>query len=278
VADFQSGNIYAVGCDVTEDRKYLEALRITTALLKEQSLFLELAHDAIIVRDLEGKITFWNSGASRTYGYTREEALGALHHALLRGAYQLPTEQIEAELERNEEWHGEAKRLHRDGTSVLVSCHMVLERDEERFPVAVLEMSRSITEQVQARQATAHLAALIEQSQDAIMSADPSLCILTANSAAAALLSCTLPDLIGQSLLAFVPPEQRDSLKQELDNTFLERLSRAINMSLCTATGSLIPVAMTLSLMPGQLGSAPGISLILRDSQPSTPATKRLHA
>ena len=126
-------------------------------------------------------------------------------------------------------------------------------------------MSRSITEQVQARQATAHLAALIEQSQDAIMSADPSLCILTANSAAAALLSCTLPDLIGQSLLAFVPPEQRDSLKQELDNTFLERLSRAINMSLCTATGSLVPVAMTLSLMPGQLGSAAGISLILRD-------------
>ena len=138
VADFQSGNIYAVGCDVTEDRMYLEALRITTALLKEQSLFLELAHDAIIVRDLEGKITFWNSGASRTYGYTREEALGALHHALLRGTYQLPTEQIEAELERNEEWHGEAKRLHRDGTSVLVSCHMVLERDEERFPVAYL--------------------------------------------------------------------------------------------------------------------------------------------
>jgi len=66
-------------------------------------------------------------------------------------------------------------------------------------------------------------------------------------------------------LLAFVPPEHRRSLKQELDNTLLECPSPEIHMNLSTATGSLVPVAMTLSLMPSQLGSAAGISLILRD-------------
>ncbi|MBT9133508.1 MAG: Sporulation kinase E [Firmicutes bacterium] len=265
VADLPSGHVYAVGRDVTEDRQYLDALRTRTALLKEQSLFLELAYDAVIVRELGGKITFWNSGATRTYGYTREEALGVDYQALLRGTYPLPMEDIEAELASNDEWCGEVERFHKDGKKALVSCHWALQRDEQLFPVAILEVSRDVTEQVRARQTTAHLAALVEQSQDAIISTDLSGRILAANSAAGTLLGCNAHGLVGQSVLLLVQPEHHRSLKQELESVYQEHASRQANLNLRNATGSLVPVSIALSLMPSQRGNAAGISLVLRD-------------
>ena len=48
-----------------------------------QAALLELAHDAIFVRDQDGRITSWNAGAARTYGFTRAEALGRIAHDLL---------------------------------------------------------------------------------------------------------------------------------------------------------------------------------------------------
>ena len=265
VADLASGHIYAVGRDVTEDRQYLDALRTVTALLKEQSLFLELAHDAVISRELGGRITFWNSGATRTYGYAREEALGVHQQALLKGTYPVPIEDIEAELASRDEWYGEVERHRKEGRKVLVSCHLALKRDEQLLPVAVLEVSRDITEQERARQATAHLAALVEQSQDAIISTDPAGCILTANSAAGTLLGCSASGLVGQSVLTLVQPEHRRSLKQELDRVCLERVSRRANFTLHSQAGVAVPVTVSLSLMPGQHANVAGISLILRD-------------
>jgi PAS domain S-box-containing protein len=265
MTDAPGGRVYAVGRDITEDRKYLDALRATTALMKEQSLFLELAFDAVIVRDLSGNITFWNSGAVRTYGYSREQALGMQYHALFGVSYPIPLEQIEAELERNEEWYGEVVRFHRDGTKMLVSCHWALKRDERHLPVAILEVSHNVTEQANARQATAQLAALVEQSQDAIMSTDLSGRILTANSAAGTLLSSNAAKLVGQSVLGLVEPEQRSILQRELDRVRLERAARRANLYFRTTDGCLLPVALTLSLMPSQRGNADGISLILRD-------------
>ena len=44
--------------------------------IAEQAAFLDKARDAILVRDLEGKILFWNKGAERMYGWTREEVVG----------------------------------------------------------------------------------------------------------------------------------------------------------------------------------------------------------
>ncbi|REJ88481.1 MAG: PAS domain S-box protein [Planctomycetota bacterium] len=39
---------------------------------------VEHSHDAILAKDLEGRITDWNAGAERMYGYTREEMIGQL--------------------------------------------------------------------------------------------------------------------------------------------------------------------------------------------------------
>src|SRR5262249_41843373 len=58
------------------------ATRATEEELRKQAALLSLAHDAIIVRDADSRIVFWNSGAEKTYGWTALEAAGRSTHEL----------------------------------------------------------------------------------------------------------------------------------------------------------------------------------------------------
>jgi PAS domain-containing protein len=52
-------------------------------LLRERADLLELASEAILVRDLDGVLTYWNAGAEALYGWERSEVLGhAVHERL----------------------------------------------------------------------------------------------------------------------------------------------------------------------------------------------------
>ncbi|NJL32023.1 MAG: PAS domain S-box protein, partial [Phycisphaerales bacterium] len=52
------------------------------AKIREQAALIDIATDAIFVRDLENRIRFWNQGAERMYGWTQAETLGATTNKL----------------------------------------------------------------------------------------------------------------------------------------------------------------------------------------------------
>ena len=63
--------------------------------LRRQAEWLDLANDAILVRDLErDTITYWNDGAVRLYGWSAKDALGAYIHDFLRTQFPLPLGEI----------------------------------------------------------------------------------------------------------------------------------------------------------------------------------------
>ena len=64
--------------------------------LREQASLLDITHDAIIARDLNDVITYWNRGAEQLYGWSREEALGKTPHELLRTVFSTPLEEIKS--------------------------------------------------------------------------------------------------------------------------------------------------------------------------------------
>lgn len=121
--------------DVTERKRNEEQLA-------EQAALLDKAQDAILVRDLEGEILFWNKGAERMYGWMSHEVVGRNIGELL---YADPKafEKVNGLAVNQGEWHGELWHLTRDRGEISVEARWTLVRDHEGNPKSVLAISRT---------------------------------------------------------------------------------------------------------------------------------------
>lgn len=148
-------------CMVAQDRR--GQLRAAEKL-RRQAEWLDLANDAILVRDLErDTITYWNDGAVRLYGWSAKDALGAYIHDFLRTQFPLPLGEIKREFLRNGYWSGELRHTTRAGTAITVSSRWTLLRDSEGVPSGSLEMNTDITEQQRAQEALSRAHEELEQ-------------------------------------------------------------------------------------------------------------------
>jgi two-component system, NtrC family, sensor kinase len=126
-----------------------EELRQSEAHHRERAELLELATEAIIVRDLNDNIRFWNAGAESLYGWHRGEIIGRNLHQTVHTTFPVPREQVEQALQSVRSWQGNLTTRTKDGRELVVSTRKVLNREGN----AVLEIQRDITAQMQAEEA-----------------------------------------------------------------------------------------------------------------------------
>ena len=113
--------------------------------LREQAALLDRAQDAILVRDLEHTILYWNRSAEQLYGWSAEEAVGRSLIELLHAdtaAYAAATAACLAD----GEWNGEVTKVARDGRHVIVEARWTLVRDDAGAPTSILAINTDITE------------------------------------------------------------------------------------------------------------------------------------
>ncbi len=116
--------------------------------VRYQASLLDKATDAIIVRDLDHRVLFWNKGAERIYGWTREEALNRSSHPVLLPDPAALALAMRALLDK-EEWTGELKKDTKRGRSITLDCRWSLIRTDQGEPKAVLAIETDITERKQ---------------------------------------------------------------------------------------------------------------------------------
>jgi PAS domain S-box-containing protein len=124
--------------DVTEQRAVEKKLQ-------DQALILDLANDTIFVRDMSDRITYWNHGAQRLYGWTKEEAVGRVTHTLFNTQFPQPLSEIKRQLLAVGRWEGELEHTRRDKSVVIVASSWTLQRDEAGKPISVIELNYDIT-------------------------------------------------------------------------------------------------------------------------------------
>ncbi len=117
--------------------------------IREQAALLDVATDAIFVKDLDNQILFWNKGAERLYGWKSEEVLLKNTQDLLskKDATQ-QEEALKATLESGA-WQGELHKVTKDGREILLESHWTLVRDEAGNPKSILIVDTDITEKKQ---------------------------------------------------------------------------------------------------------------------------------
>lgn len=113
---------------------------------QELALLLDKAQDAIYVRDLDQRITYWNQGAERLYGWTAQEVMGRRSIEVLYKKENPELLAIREVVMTTGEWVGELKQLTREGKEVTVMGRRNLLRDEEGKPRSILNINTDITE------------------------------------------------------------------------------------------------------------------------------------
>ena len=111
---------------------------------RQHAELLELTHDAIIVRERNGKIIYWNRGAEDLYGWSSTEALGRNSHELLQIHSKIA--EVENALDRCGQWSGELQHRTRNGRIVFVdSRHQLVTQGSGAKTSVVLETNHNIT-------------------------------------------------------------------------------------------------------------------------------------
>jgi len=129
--------------------RYAIERKRTEQQIREQAALLNIATDAILVRDLQSKILFWNQGAERLYGWKAEEALGQDASKLLYKSDSSQFQKAYRCLIAEGEWYGEIDQVTKAGKAVLVASRWTLMRDEDAKPKSILVVSTDITEKKQ---------------------------------------------------------------------------------------------------------------------------------
>jgi PAS domain S-box-containing protein len=131
--------------------------------LEQQASLLDLAHEAVIVRDLDGTIRYWNRGAEELYGWTAAEASGAVIHELLKTLHPAPLAAIDAQLLRSRRWEGDLVHARRDGTTIVVASRQAMRGQPSTPADAVMEINSDITARKRAEEEVQRINRQLEQ-------------------------------------------------------------------------------------------------------------------
>ncbi|MDI6767996.1 MAG: PAS domain S-box protein [Bacteroidota bacterium] len=134
--------LFQVGQDITERKAAEEQIR-------EQAALLDITGDAIIVRNLDHKILYWNNGAEQLYGWKFEEAVGNQAQQLFQHEGSAEIGIAYTNVIENGEWSGELKQESKDGKKIIVESRWTLMNDKNSKPKSILVVNRDVTEQRQ---------------------------------------------------------------------------------------------------------------------------------
>ena len=140
--------------DITERRQVSDALRESERRMRA---ITESARDAIIMMDAQGRVSFWNTEAERTFGYTSEEIIGQnLHQCIAPQRYHEAHGDAFRKFQHTGEGDAIGARLeltgrHKDGHEIAVELSLAgIRLRDEWHSIGIL---RDITERKQAEEA-----------------------------------------------------------------------------------------------------------------------------
>lgn len=240
---------------------------------------LDSALDCIITMDSNGIVQEFNPAAERVFGFSRAEAVGqelaeliiprSLRERHRRGlAHYLETGEGPV-LGRRIEING----IRRDGSEILVE--LAITPLKVKGTTVFTAYLRDITERKRGEEARRRLGAIVESSEDAIISTDLKMIITTWNSGAERLFGYPAEDVIGKPVTILIPPERHDE-----EPEILKRIRRGEHVHHYETIrrrkdGRLLNISLTVSPIKDENGLVVGASKIARDITDRVRADRR---
>jgi PAS domain S-box-containing protein len=169
---------------------------------------VESSDDAIVSKDLNGIITSWNRAAERMFGYTAAEAIGRSIRMIIPADRQAEEDYVLAQVRAGQAIiHFDTIRQRKDGTLIPISLTVSPIHDDAGRVIGASKIARDTSERSQGAVASRRLAAVVESSDDAIITKDLNSTITSWNAAAERMFGYSAAEAIGQSIRMVIPEE-----------------------------------------------------------------------
>lgn len=132
--------------DVSSAMAFNSRSRVAEKRLAAQAALLDIARDAIVVRGLDGIVSFWNSAAAELYEWPPEEAVGMSIFDLLYSDDSAPYEAALAVALSEGYWAGELEQFTRSGRRLTVDCRWSVVYHDDGNPESILAVNTDITD------------------------------------------------------------------------------------------------------------------------------------
>lgn len=227
---------------------------------------VESSHDSIASQDLENRITSWNLGAKTLYGFGSDEMIGQQAGVLVPDVCQPEQDELISLIRAGCRTDAvDTVRKHRDGHLIDVSLRLSPIHDSSGSLVGISSISHDISERKRTERRLAQLAAIVECSEDAIVSTNLNGVIDSWNDGATRMFGYSSVEAIGQEAGFLLPSGEGDTerpLRRVIESG--ERIDHYETRRL-RKDGTAVSVSMSLSPIRNQAGQLIGISGIARD-------------
>lgn len=222
--------------------------------------------DAIITRNLDSTITSWNPAATVIFGYEPDEIIGQSILRLIPERLHHEEHEVIRRLKNGEHIsHLESTRVTKSGEEILVSLTISPLKNSKGEIIGAAKIARNITFQRHLDRARLQLAAIVESSDDAIISKSLDGTILSWNEAAARLFGYTEEEIVGRSVLTLIPPDLHHEEPTIIAKLIAGERIEHFETVRRKKNGERFDVSLTISPIRDTGGHVIGASKILRD-------------
>lgn len=227
---------------------------------------VDSSDDIIVSKNLDGVITSWNKTAERVFGYTAQEVIGKPITIIIPRDHQQEELEIIARVRRGESTeHFDTVRQRKDGSLLDVSVTISPVRDSTGRVVGASKVARDISDRKRSERNEALLAAIVDSSDDVIISKNTDGIITSWNKSAERVLGYTADEAIGKHITLIIPPD-----RWEEENGILRRLRRGERIDHFETVrrrkdGVLLDLSLTISPIRDATGHVVGASKVARD-------------
>ncbi len=245
------------------EAKWIQAENKATRL----AAMVQSADDAIIGKTIRGIVQTWNPGAERLYGYSSEDMVGRDMTILLPPDRSDEEAFILARIARGERVdHFDTVRRRKDGRLINVSVAISPVTDSNGSVIGASHVARDITASAEVQLAQARLAAIVESSEDAIISKTLKGVVQTWNKGAEQVYGYSAVEMVGRPMSILLPPDRPDE-----EAAILERLGRGervdhFETARMRKDGTRIEVSLTISPVYDSEGRVIAASHVARDT------------
>jgi len=234
--------------------------------LRYLARIIESSDDAIVSKDLNSTIQSWNRAAERIFGYTAEEAIGRSIRMIIPADRQDEEDAVMARIRKGDSVsHFETIRMRKDGSFVPISLTVSPVHDDRGVVIGASKIARDLSDRIGAERAARRLKAVVESSDDAIITKSLDSIITSWNRAAERMFGYTAEEAIGRSIRMIIPDD-----RQSEEDTVLTRIRAGQSVDhfetiRLRKDGAQVTISLSVSPILDDHGKVVGASKIARD-------------